>query len=348
MKLRLGKSLSTWHSYLSFRNSYLEGFKRAHIGGSLNLIERVFLGTGGSVPTEGRNHPSIAIRHAGWNLLFDCGEDCQRQFERAQLGQNKKMAVFISHMHGDHVLGLGGLLLRFSLLGRIKPLDIYGPPELIEYVKVNQSTINLGTSFHTTVYAIEAGEIFKADNLSVRAFEVDHRGYALGYEITYARPTGEFMPEKAKKLGVPKGPLWGKLAKGENIQLENGTMITPDEVTGPSFPPIKIVYSGDTRPCQGLEQAVKGAKIAILEAMYSTEHADLAEERGHSTAAAAAELAKNAGVEHLFLTHFSPRYEDGYAILEEAREIFPATYLASDLMKVRLEYNGEFKIIPSG
>jgi ribonuclease Z len=309
------------------------------------VIDIIFLGTGGSIPTTGRNHPSIVVRHSGWNLMLDCGEDAQRQFELASLGQNKKMSILISHMHGDHVLGLGGLLLRFSLLGRIKPLEIYGPPELIPYVKINQATINLGTTFKTTVYGINSGILFDADNLQVRAFEVDHRGLAFGYELTYQRPTGEFNPKEAKKLGVPKGPLWGQLADGKSVKLPDGKEISPEEVTGQKPLPLKIVYSGDTRPCDTLREAAKGANVLISEAMYTSEHSDLAEERGHMTAASAAQVAKTAGVQLLVLTHYSPRYENGEQIVKEARSIFPETLLASDMMRMKLNANGESTVL---
>ena len=312
------------------------------------MLEIIMLGTGGSMPTENRNLPAIAVRYQGWQLLFDAGEDVQRQMERVNLGTNKKMAIFLSHMHADHLLGLPGLLLRFSLLGRLKPLKIFGPKELIEYVKMNQSTINLGTTFETVVYAIEPGIIFQEEELSVRAFEVDHRGYALGYELTIQKPTGEFIPEKAEKRGVKKGPLWKKLASGEPIKLEDGTIVNPEDVTGPSPTPIKIVYSGDTRPCQSLRDAAKDANILISEAMYTDEHEQLAKERGHSTAKAMAELASKSNVGLLVLTHYSPRYFDGSDIIKEGKLYFENTVLARDLMKIRIERDGSSKIIESG
>jgi ribonuclease Z len=309
------------------------------------MIEIVFLGSGGSIPTEKRNHPAIAIRYEGWVLLLDAGEDVQRQYQRAQLGLNKNMAIFVSHVHADHVLGLPGLLLRFSLLGRIKPLDIYGPKELIEYVKVSQSTINLGTTFEAAVHAIGPGEIFSQRDLTVHAFEVDHRGYALGYEIIWARSTGKFLPEKAKELGVPKGPLWKDLASGKIVELEDGTKITPDTVTEPGPQPLKIVYSGDTRPCDALRKASTNADILISEAMYTSEHAALADERGHSTAAAIANLARESGVKLLVLTHYSPRYYDGEEVIEEARPIFPNSVLALDHMRIKLTKDGSAVVL---
>jgi ribonuclease Z len=255
------------------------------------------------------------------------------------------MAIFVSHVHADHVLGLPGLLLRFSLLGRIKPLNIFGPKDLIEYVKVSQSTINIGTTFEAVVYAIEPGVIFQEQNLTVRAFEVDHRGYALGYEICWLRPTGKFIPAKAEEFGVPKGPFWKALASGDSIKLDNGTKVTPEQVTEPSPKPLKIVYSGDTRPCEELRIASTDADILISEAMYTTEHEDLAEERGHSTAAGAAKLARDTGVKLLVLTHYSPRYYDGDEIIEEARPIFANSVLARDHMRIQLAKDGSCIVV---
>lgn len=306
------------------------------------------LGTGGSMPTENRNLPAVAIRYQGWQLLFDAGEDVQRQMERANLGTNKKMAIFVSHMHADHILGLPGLLLRFSLLGRLNPLKVFGPKELIEYVKMNQSTINLGTTFETVVFGIEPGIIFQENDLTVRAFEVDHRGYALGYELIIQKPTGKFIPEKAEKRGVRKGPLWKKLASGKSVKLENGTTVNPEDITGPCPSPIKIVYSGDTRPCQALREAAKDANVLIAEAMYTNEHEELAEQRSHSTAKAIAELAIESNVGLLILTHYSPRYFDGSDIIREGKQFFTNTVLARDLMKIKIDSDGSSSIIEQG
>lgn len=306
------------------------------------------LGTGGSMPTENRNLPAIAVRYQGWVLMFDCGEDIQRQIDRVSLGTNKKMAIFVSHMHADHILGLPGLLLRFSLLGRIKPLNIYGPKELIEYVRMNQATINLGTTFETVVHAIEPGVIFQEEDLTVRAFEVDHRGFALGFELTLQKPTGEFIPERAEKLGIQKGPLWSKLAAGETVQLDDGTTVHPEEVTGPRHNPVKIIYSGDTRPCQALREASQNANVLISEAMYTVEHEDLAEERGHSTAKAMAQIASDSNVGLLVLTHYSPRYFDGSDIIREGKSNFVDTVLARDLMRITLDKEGNYTITEPG
>ena len=300
------------------------------------------------MPTENRNLPAIAVRYQGWILMFDAGEDVQRQIDRAGLGTNKKMAIFVSHMHADHLLGLPGLLLRFSLLGRMKPLKIFGPKELIEYVKMNQATINLGTTFETFVHAIEPGVIFQEEDLTVKAFEVDHRGFALGYELTLQKPTGEFIPERAEKLGIQKGPLWSKLAAGESVKLDDGTTVHPEEVTGPRPNPVKIVYSGDTRPCQALREVSQNANVLISEAMYTAEHEDLAEERGHSTAKAMAQIASESNVGLLVLTHYSPRYFDGSDIIREGKSNFVDTVLARDLMRITLDKEGNYTITEPG
>ena len=312
------------------------------------MLEIIMLGSGGSMPTENRNLPAIAVRYQGWILMFDAGEDVQRQIDRAGLGTNKKMAIFVSHMHADHLLGLPGLLLRFSLLGRMKPLKIFGPKELIEYVKMNQATINLGTTFETFVHAIEPGVIFQEEDLTVKAFEVDHRGFALGYELTLQKPTGEFIPERAEKLGIQKGPLWSKLAAGESVKLDDGTTVHPEEVTGPRPNPVKIVYSGDTRPCQALREASQNANVLISEAMYTVEHEDLAEERGHSTAKAMAQIASESNVDLLVLTHYSPRYFDGSDIIREGKSNFVDTVLARDLMRITLDKDGNYTITEPG
>ncbi len=301
------------------------------------MFEIVFLGTGGSIPTERRNLPAIAVRFQGKIFLFDAGEDVQRQYVKAKLGLNHPLYIFISHIHGDHVIGLPGLLLRMALLGRLRPLQIFGSEELIKYVKAIQDSIGLATTFEANVYGIPSDFVFEDDGIKVRAFPVDHRGPALGFELTYERKRGKFHPERALALGIPKGPLWHQLASGHSIELE-GRVVTPDEVAEPPPRPLKIVYSGDTRPCDTLRDASRGADVLICEAMYASDKADLAAERGHMTARQAAEIARDAEVRHLFLTHYSPRYEmeDGEPILQEARSIFPNTVLARDLMRVRL------------
>ena len=306
------------------------------------MVDVIFLGSGGSIPTEKRRHPAVLLRHEAYNILFDAGEGVQMRVE--PYGINRKMAIFCSHRHPDHTIGLVGLLLRFSLMGRQTPLEIFGPKDLIPWVKMAQESIHLGTNFPTTVYGIEDGFSWKKGNATIRAFDVAHRGPALGYEFNYERPTGKFLPEKAKELGIPKGSMWGKLASGESIILDDGREIRPEEVTLPREKGLKIVYSGDTKPCDGIRRAAEKADLLIHEAMYTEEHSQLADERGHSTAKQAAEIALEAGVQLLVLTHYSPRYENGDKILEEAKQIFENTIVAKDMMSIHLSYNGSVKM----
>lgn len=306
------------------------------------MVEVIFLGSGGSIPTEERRHPAILLRHEAYNILFDAGEGVQMRIEK--YGVNRKMAIFCSHTHPDHTIGIIGLLLRFSLMGRQNPLEIYGPTNIIPWVKFAQESIHLGTTFPTTVYGIENGHLWEAANATVQAFDVSHRGPALGYAFEYRRLTGKFLPNKAEELGIPKGQLWGKLAAGESIILDDGRKITPMDVTLPPQRSLKIVYSGDTRPCDSLREAAKDADILIHEAMYADSHSQLADERGHSTARQAASIASDAGVRLLVLTHYSPRYENGSIILEEAKEIFSNTIVAQDMMSITLSYDGEMKV----
>jgi ribonuclease Z len=207
-----------------------------------------------------------------------------------------------------------------------------------------QDAINLGTTFDTTVYAVEPGTVSEIDNVRVTAFEVDHRGYALGYKVVFQKPTGPFLPEKAAEFGIPKGGLWSKLAAGESVELEDGRIVNPDDVTGPQPPPLSVVYSGDTRPCDSLIEASMKADLLISEAMYTTDNADLAEDRGHMTAKAASEIARDCDVRLLALTHYSPRYGDGTAIIDEARSVFPEAILARDLMRITLSSDGTHTI----
>jgi ribonuclease Z len=306
------------------------------------MVEIIFLGSGGSIPTEERRHPAILLRHEAYNILLDAGESVQMRME--PYGINRKMTIFCSHIHPDHTLGIAGLLLRFSLLGRLKPLDIFGPKDLIPWVQMAQNSIHLGTTFPTTVYGIEGGYEWTQGNATVRSFEVSHKGMALGYEFSSARPTGKFLPERAKELEIPKGTLWGKLAAGETVTLEDGTEVEPQDVTLPPEKGIRVVYSGDTRPCDNVRTAAKGADVLIHEAMYTEEHAKLADERGHSTARQAAEIAADARTRLLVLTHYSPRYENGDKILQEAKELFENVIVARDLMHITLSYKGDLQV----
>lgn len=268
--------------------------------------------------------------------MFDCGEGTQRQMVKAHVGFQRPMKILISHLHGDHVLGLPGLLQSMSLLRREKPLHIYGPEGLVQYVRAFSESLG-APSFPVVLYEIkEPGVIFDSDEYRLAAIPAIHRATAWSYLFIESDRPGRFYPDKAEKLGVPKGELWGKLHRGESVILEDQT-ITPSMVTGPVRRGRKIVYSGDTSPNPDLLELSRDADLLIHEATFLDELADRAEEDGHTTVLQAAQLAKDAGVTRLVLTHLSSRYPDPSVVLTEAKTVFDDVVVAEDFLEIKLE-----------
>jgi len=297
----------------------------------------IFLGTAASVPTNDRSLPSIVVQYEGDVLMFDCGEGTQRQMIKARLGLNRKMIVFITHMHGDHVLGLPGLIQTMSLLGRDKPLEIYGPPGVGAFMNAITTTVKFWLSFPINVREVNSeGIIYECEKYEVHAVWADHTIPTLAYALIEKPRPGKFYPEKALALGVQKGPLWSRLQKGMKVLLPDGRIVEPSDVMGPPRPGRKIIYSSDTRPSDKIAYLARGADVLIHEATLSDDLLDKAEEEGHSTASGAAKVALRANVKMLILTHISARYSDPRKLLEEARRIFPNTHLANDLEKIEV------------
>jgi ribonuclease Z len=298
-------------------------------------VELLFLGTGGSVPTPERNTMSIALRHGPEVLLFDCGEGTQRQFMRSSFSYMKVTRIFITHLHGDHFLGLPGLIQSMNFNGRGRQLVVYGP----EGIKgLMTAVLGLGyydLGFDVQVVELEGGDVVVDDDFTVRAVEVDHTVPALGYVFEEKPMPGRFMPNKAKELGVPEGPLFARLQNGEEVTV-GGKVVGPESVMGPRRTGLKMAYSGDTRPCPRLLEAARGADLLVHEATVASDLKEKAKAFGHSTAEEAARFAAEAGVSKLYLVHFSGRYEDPSPLLEEARKFFPETYLGVDLMTVEV------------
>jgi ribonuclease Z len=295
----------------------------------------VFLGTSGSLPTIERGSSSVVVKRNRDLIMFDCGEGTQRQMVRARVGFRRPMSIFISHLHGDHILGLPGLLQTMSLLQREKTLNVYGPKGLINFVKAFSESIG-GPAFPVILYEISESRIIH-DNKEyfIKAVRADHRVEGWSYGLIEKDRPGKFYSEKALKLGVPKGPLWHKLQHGETITFD-GTTIISSQVTGETRPGLKIVYSGDTRPNNELLELSRDSDLLIHEATFNDELSDRAREDGHSTAKGAAQLAKDANVKKLVLTHISSRYYDASIIAEEAAEIFEDVEVAEDLMEIEL------------
>nr|MDO8134355.1 ribonuclease Z [Candidatus Njordarchaeum guaymaensis] len=296
----------------------------------------LFLGTGGSVPTIERGSPSIALRIEGELLFFDCGEGTQRQVAFAKLRHGRLSRVFITHLHGDHVLGLGGLLQTLSLSGRERPMQIFGPPGIGKFIEALRETLQFMLTFQLIINEITGPDkVFENDQYTIRACKADHDNIpSLAFLFEEKWRPGRFSPDKARKLGIPEGPLWKKLQFGESVKLKNSSIVTSEMVVGPRRPGRKIAYSGDTRPTRDIVSLSSNADVLIHDATYDDSLLDKAIEYGHSTASQAAEVAKESKARLLVLTHISNRYKDDRILLEQAQRIFHNTVVAKDFAEI--------------
>ena len=294
-----------------------------------------FLGTGGSVPTKKRNLPSLAVRTNGGLVMFDCGEGTQKQFLIAKLGFNREMRILISHMHADHILGIPGILHSMSFMGRSRALEIYGPPGICDFVKCTTETVKFRPMFPIRAVDVHAGTIAKTDSYAIKAAWADHGVPCLAYSLTENDKPGRFHPTKARKLGIPKGPLWKMLQMGKAVKV-GGKRIDPSKVVDPSRRGLKITYAVDTRPCERVIELASGSDLLIHDGMFSSDASERAREYGHSTVAQAATIARKSHSKNLALTHFSAIYEDTKQLLAEAKAIFPRTMAAEDLGSLEL------------
>jgi ribonuclease Z len=297
----------------------------------------VFLGTGGSVPTVGRSLPAVLLRLQGEQLMFDCGEGVQRQMVKAKVGFHKKMKIFVSHLHGDHVLGLPGLLQTMALLGRERKLEVYGPEGIAGFLECVRASLQFGLTF--TVEILEVcgdGVVCEEEDYTVEAVQSNHVVDGWSYAFVEKPRAGKFYPEKARKLGVPEGELWSRLQRGDAVELEDGRVVCSEEVVGSLRKGRKIVYSGDTRPFDGFVKFAAGADLVVHEATFDDALAEKAEVDGHSTPSQAALQAKRAKAKKLVLTHISARYTDVGLLLEQAKKVFENVVVAEDFMVLEL------------
>ena len=282
-----------------------------------------FLGTGGAVPTTQRNTSALAIRREGERFLFDCGEGTQRQMMRFGTGFGVDH-VFVTHCHGDHVLGLPGLVQTMDFNGRDDPLAVHAPGGTRSAVADLLSVASTDPAFPVRVTQNAPGDtVLDREAYEIRAVEVDHRTAALGYALVEADRKGRFDREKAEEeLGIPPGPKYSKLHAGEPVE-HDGRTIEPGEVVGPPRPGRRVVYTGDTRPTEAVVAAADGADLLVHDATFADDWADRARETGHSTAREAATVAREAGAKRLALTHVSTRYAgDPSPLVDQAREVF--------------------------
>lgn len=298
-----------------------------------------FLGTSASRPTVERNVASLAIRRGGETFLFDCGEGTQRQMMR--YGVSFAVSdIFFTHMHADHFLGLTGLVRTMALQGRTEPMRIYGPPRSERLLR---QTVSLGSDkqhFPMTFIELTPGTPLERNGYRILPFTTDHGpATAMGIALVESPRLGRFDPDRARELGIPEGPLWGRIHRGESVTLEDGRTVAPSELVGPTRPGRTVVYTGDTRPSDATIEVAHGADLLIHEATFSDDEAPLAIETGHSTAREAATVAERASVRQLVLTHISSRYSrDAHELLAQARSVLPTALVARDGMEIDVPF----------
>lgn len=302
-------------------------------------LQVTFLGTAGTAPSAHRNPSAVLVSREGELLLFDCGEGTQQQMMRAKTGMKALSTICVTHFHGDHILGIPGILMTFAFQERQEPLWIVGPRGTQRLVETLATLGGFEVNFPLKAVELQPGEKLERDGYEIVAFKTEHTGRSMGYVLVDPPRPGKFDRPKALSLGVPEGPLFGKLQRGQAVALKDGRTVRPEEVLGPPRPGRRVVYTGDTRPCDATVEASRGADLLIHDGTLASDMADWAREAKHSTAAEAAEVAKRAAVHRLVLTHISTRYEENpAALLGEARRVFPETVIARELMAMEVPF----------
>jgi len=298
-------------------------------------MKLVFLGTSGAMPTIDRGLTCICLVKDNEILMFDAGEGAQISYLKSGLPWNKKMKIFVTHLHGDHCIGILGLLQTMNLQNRTESVEIFGPEGIDEFIAANIKILNFGLSFPVLISIISEGLIVDEKDYSVFANDAYHGIPAFSFRFDEKDRPGEFFPEKAKALEIPEGKLWHELQMGNSIEID-GKKILSSEVTGDKRPGRKIGVSGDTRPTDDLTNFFKNCDYLSFDSTFADELKDKAIEANHSTAKEAAELAEKANVSTLILTHFSARYNDESILLEEAKQTHDNTIAAKDLLEVNI------------
>ncbi|MEX0657199.1 MAG: ribonuclease Z [Nitrosopumilaceae archaeon] len=299
-------------------------------------MKLIFLGTSAAQPTSERALTCICLEKDGEVLMFDAGECAQISYLKCGLGWNKKMRIFVTHLHGDHCIGILGLLQTMTLQNRIEPVEIYGPEGIEEFIASNIKILNFGLSFPVIISTVNEGFVLEDKTYFIHACEADHFIPAFSYLFQEKDKPGKFYPEKAKALGIPEGELWHKIQMDHEIKVGNKT-VRPSDVMGEKRRGRKIGISGDTRPTKKLEDFFKNCDYLSFDSTFSDELKEKAIETCHSTAKEAAMLAKNANVENLILTHFSARYKDESELLAEAKTIHNSVIAAKDLLEIEIK-----------
>jgi ribonuclease Z len=296
-------------------------------------IKIQFLGTSSAVPTRTRGLSCTLVRFDNELIFFDCGEGAQRATIDAGIGFNKETSVYITHMHGDHVVGLLGLLQTMAMNRRTRPLYVYGPKGIVEFVRVNQTLLNFGLTYPVYGKVIRRGVVFdsKKSKYRILAEKSEHSTPSYAFMIEEKEKPGRFNARKALDLGVPEGPLWGRLQHGKAVTARGAKrQVKPAQVLGSPRKGVKIGISGDTRPTSVLAKFFSRCEVLVFDSTYGDDHELNAKENLHSTSREAAILARKARASQLILTHFSARYQDVKELVKQAREVFPNTDAAYD------------------
>jgi ribonuclease Z len=299
-------------------------------------MKLVFLGTSAAQPTENRGLSCICLEREGEILMFDAGEATQISYMKSGLGWNKKMKMFVTHLHGDHCVGILGLLQTMSMQNRTETLEIFGPSGIEEFIAANIKVLNFGLSFPVFINIIKEGKIFENKKFSIHACKANHSVTAFSYLFEEKDKPGRFDVKKAKELNIPEGELWNKLQNGNEIKI-NEKIIKPEQVLGEKRPGKKIGISGDTMPTVELEKFFEGCDYLVFDSTFLNAEKQRAIDTCHSTAKQAAILGKNAKVKNLILTHFSARYKDEVGHLSEAQEIHNSVITAKDLLEIEIK-----------
>jgi ribonuclease Z len=298
-------------------------------------LDLVFFGTSGSVPTAQRAPSALLVRRGSERLLVDCGEGTQRQMLRSTVGLVELREVFLTHYHADHYLGLPGMLKTFALRGREADLTVYGPPGLVDLFGALKRIFGKLT-YGLDLEELQPGDVLERDGYKLVMFAPAHGVSSVGYALVEAPRPGRFDLEAADALGV-EPPQRGLLQRGEAVELQDGRVVTPDAVLGPPRPGRKLVIAGDTAPSPVVLEAAREAEVLVHEATFLDEERERARETAHSTAVDGAELARDADVALLALTHLSNRYF-GPEVVREARTIFPETVVPKDFDVIEIPF----------
>jgi ribonuclease Z len=313
------------------------------------MFEIVFLGTSASAPSVHRGLSSAVVLHKEYRFLVDCGEGTQRQLLRSGLGFRRLDRVLLTHGHLDHILGLGGIASTFGRWEAVEGIEIWGGRWALDRVERLMEVV-FGPHqrpLEIEFYDIEPGVLMEDDTFALCAFPVLHRGPGCFGFLFEEKARSPFLPDRADELGVPRGPERGRLVRGEAIALADGTMVYPRDVLGPEQPGARLVFVGDAANTRGLRRIAREADALVIEATYLHSEADLARQFGHLTARQSAELARDAGVHALILTHLSRRYAER-EVLAEARDTFANTFIARDFDRFEIGKGGEVRLIRSG